>query len=338
VLRRSTSALLGLLLVATLLTACTPAAPAGPTPVSMRLQWYPQWQFAGYYVAEARGYYDEAGLAVTIGPGSPDLVSLPLVAAGQDTFGSTGADTILIAREQGIDVVALATWFQASPVAFMVHADSGITTPQDFVGRRVGMFYGDNVETEYRALLAAAGVDAAQISEVPADYSLAPFLERTVDVWPVYATDQPNLARAAGAEVELILARDYGVELMGDVLFTTAEFARNNPQIVNDFVAATARGWREAIADPQAAITLLREINPDLSAEQLAFEAAETITLLQYGIGADCPGAFDQTRWQGEADLLLQLGILSSAADLDTALASTAIDAYYQSAGITCRP
>lgn len=335
-LRRRLFLSLAVVLVTVLAAACSPSPAAGPLPVSMRLQWYPQFQFAGYLVAEAKGYYDQVGLDVTIGPGSPDLVSLPLVATGQDTFGSTGADTILIAREQGIDVVALATWFQASPVAFMVHADSGIRGPQDFVGKRVGMFYGDNVETEYRALLAATGVDAAQITEIPADYSLTPFLERRADVWPVYATDQPNLARTAGAEVDLILARDYGVELMGDVLFTTAEYARANPQVVADFVAATTRGWRDAIADPAGAIEIILQANPDLSRDQLAFEAAETIALLQYGIGAQCPGALDSALWQREADLLLELGILTAPAATDAALNADAISAFYRDAAISC--
>ncbi|MCX7861065.1 MAG: ABC transporter substrate-binding protein, partial [Chloroflexus sp.] len=176
--------------------ANAPANTPEVTDVSMRLQWLPQFQFAGYLVAEARGYYRDAGLNVTILPGGPDAIPLPLVATGANTFGSTGADTVLISREQGIEVVALATWFQASPVAFMVHRDSGIRSPQDFVGRRVGMFYGDNVETEYRALLAATGVDPASVNEIPGDYSLAPFLERRADVWPVYATDQPYTARA----------------------------------------------------------------------------------------------------------------------------------------------
>ncbi|MFQ3663738.1 MAG: ABC transporter substrate-binding protein, partial [Chloroflexaceae bacterium] len=135
-----------ILLCVITLAACAAPPPQAPPPaagpeiprVSMRLQWFPQFQFAGYIVAKVKGYYNEAGLDVTLNPGGPDLVPLPLVAAGRDTFGSTGADTVLIAREQEIDAVALATWFQASPVGFMVHADSGIRGPEDFRGRTIG--------------------------------------------------------------------------------------------------------------------------------------------------------------------------------------------------------
>jgi ABC-type nitrate/sulfonate/bicarbonate transport system substrate-binding protein len=302
----------------------------------MRLQWFPQFQFAGYIVAKVQGYYEEAGLDVTINPGGPDLVSLPLVAAGGDTFGSTGADTVLIAREQGIPVTALATWFQASPVAFMVHSDSGIAGPQDFPGRTVGMFYGDNVETEYRALLAAAGVDRASVNEIPGDFSLAPFLERRADVWPVYATDQPNLARREGAEIGLILARDYGVQLMGDVLFTTEAFARENPRTVRAFVEATLRGWEFAVANPDEAVELILAYNPELDREQLAFEAAETIKLLRYGPGARCLGLSDPELWAAEAALLQELAILSGPPNLAASVQSEAVREHYAGRGVSC--
>ncbi|MFV9505493.1 MAG: ABC transporter substrate-binding protein [Oscillochloridaceae bacterium umkhey_bin13] len=333
-----------LILFAVLLTSCAPQAaptpPADPNApevreVSMRLQWFLQWQFAGYIVAQAKGYYADEGLDVTLHSGGPDLVPLPLVTAGRDTFGSTGADTVLLARERDIPVVALATWFQASPVAFMVHADSGIAGPQDFPGRTVGMFYGDNVETEYLALLAATGVDRRTITEVPGDYSLAPFLQRRVEVWPVYATDQPNTARREGAEVDLIVARDYGVNLMGDTLFTTEEFARQNPRTVRAFVAATLRGWEEAVANPEAAIDLILEVNNELEREQLAFEAYETITLLRYGPGARCLGYSDPNVWAEQAALMQQLGLLQNPPDLEAALYNDPLLAAHATQGIT---
>lgn len=340
---RPTALFLTLLIILAACGAPAPAAEQAAAPdtpetrqVSMRLQWFPQWQFAGYIVAKVKGFYDEAGLDVTLNPGGPDLIPLPLVTTGRDTFGSTGADTVLIAREQGLDVVALATWFQASPVAFMVHADSGIAGPQDFPGRTVGMFYGDNVETEYRALLAATGVDRAAVTEVPGDYSIAPFLERRADIWPVYATDQPNTARREGAQVNLILARDYGVQLMGDVLFTSAQFARENPNTVRAFVEATLRGWEYAVANVDESVALIAAYNPETSRDQLAFEAAETIKLLRYGAGERCLGLSDPAAWQAEAELLQSLGILTKPADLDAAGLNSYVAGYYAAKGASC--
>ncbi len=343
---RAVSSMVGLVVfVGVLVVGCgAPAQPAvsvvpdGPEQpvVSMRLQWFPQWQFAGYIVALLKGYYEEAGLEVTLHPGSPDMVPLPLVAAGADDFGSTGADTVLLAREQGIDVVALATWFQASPVAFMVHADAGIAGPQDFPGRTIGMFYGDNVETEYLALLAATGVDRTQITEIPGDYNIAPFLERRVDVWPVYATDQPFTARREGAEVDLILARDYGVQMMGDTLFTTAAFARDHPRTVQAFVAATLRGWQDAIANPEEAVDLILTYNPELDRDQLVFEAAETIVLLQHGPGERCVGFSDPDVWAAQATLLTELDLLRQPVALPDVLLNQPLLDFYAAQGLGC--
>lgn len=330
------------LLAAAIAGCARPTAPApqGSAPevrqVSMRLQWFPQYQFAGYIVAKVKGYYEQVGLDVTLNPGGPDMIPLPLVATGKDTFGSTGADTVLTAHEQDIDVVALATWFQASPVAFMVHSDAGISGPQDFPGHTVGMFYGDNVETEYRALLAATGIDRSAISEIPGDYSLAPFLERRADIWPVYATDQPNTARREGASISLIFARDYGVQLMGDVLFTSADFARKNPNTVRAFVQATLRGWQEAIANPQETVDLIAAYTPDLDKSQLAFEAGETIKLITYGAGETCPGLNDPAIWDFEAAMLENLAILTKPVSLDGVVDSQYVAEYYRAKGVTC--
>jgi NitT/TauT family transport system substrate-binding protein len=330
--------ILPMILIIAACGATEPAAPGAPErrEVSMRLQWFPQYQFAGYIVAKTQGYYEEAGLDVTLNPGGPDMVPLPLVAGGSDQFGSTGADTVLIARERDIEVLALAAWFQASPVGFMVHADSGISGPQDFAGRTVGMFYGDNVETEYRALLAAAGVDRDTINEVPGDFNLRPFLTRQVDVWPVYVTDQPNQARRQGAEVELIVARNYGVQLMGDVLFTTAEFARANPNTVRAFVEATLRGWEYALANPTETVAIIAEYNPEVNLAQLQFEAEATIPLIRYGAGADCPGWNDLAAWQGQRALLRDLGILESEVALDAAMDNRYVAQYYDARGVEC--
>lgn len=326
--------------LASALAACgappqTSTPPATPDPhapevrdISMRLQWIPQYQFAGYIVAKEKGYYEEAGLNVALHPGSPDFVPLPLVVSGSDTFGSTGADTILLAREKNIPVVALATIFQTSPVGFMVHDDSGITGPDDFVGKTVGVFYGDNVETEYRALLAAADIARERVNEVPAQFNLEPFLNRRVDVWPVYVSDQPYLARQHGASVNLIVARDYGVVLMGDVLFTTEDFVRENPNTTRAFVHATLRGWQDALDNPDETVQLIARYNPELSPEHLAFEATETITLVQFGAGATCPGWNDPDVWAAEQQLLRDLELLGAPVELDRAIDNRFVETF----------
>src|SRR6185436_10229497 len=102
---------------------------------TFRLKWLPQAQFAGYYVAKAKGFYDAAGVDLTINPGGPNLSSEALVAAGNDTLGvGSGTDSILTARSKNLPLVALALKFQLSANIWVARKSSGITGPNDFKG------------------------------------------------------------------------------------------------------------------------------------------------------------------------------------------------------------
>ena len=124
--------------------------------VTVRLKWFNQAQFAGFYVAQDKGYYKAAGLAVNIQPGGPDFPAVQMVTGGNEQFGVTGADQILIARSKGVPVVAVAVIYRRNPFVLFSLAKSGIKTPADFVGKKVGVKIGGNEELIYRAVLAKA--------------------------------------------------------------------------------------------------------------------------------------------------------------------------------------
>lgn len=343
---------LGLVLLVLLASACgapsgagTPAGPSAPagtaartletTNISLRLLWVPQYQFAGYIVAKVKGFYDEVGLNVTLNPGGPEIAPIALVSSGSDSFGVETPDSVLLARERGIPLVALATFFQASPGGFMVHSDSGIKGPGDFAGKTVAMSPG-NLQTEYLGMLAANQIDRTKITEVPFDFNLEPFLSRRVDVWPVYVTDQPNVARKQGADVRVIVARDFGVKIMGDGLFTTEAFVARNPNTTQAFVDATLKGWEYAAAHLDETVAILASYNKELTADQLTFEGRETIKLLRYGVGATCLGWNDRATWETEQKMMVDLKILKAPVHLDAALNSSFIANTFQRRGISC--
>jgi ABC-type nitrate/sulfonate/bicarbonate transport system substrate-binding protein len=306
------------------------------TDVSMRFQWIPQWQFAGYIAAQVRGYYEEEGLNVTLNAGGPDFPTKQLVASGSDDFGTAWVDSMYLSRQRGVPLVAVLTMFQTSPSAFMVHADSGIEGPEDFVGKTVAVYYGGGEETEYIGMLNAAGVERDQVNEVPGQFSLEPFLQRRIDVLPVYATDQPNKVRNQGVDIRLIHGRDYGVVMMGDVLFATEEFIARYPNTVQAFVDASLRGWNWAVENPDEAVALVADYNPELDPEQLTFEAQETIELLTYGAGERCIGWNDPQAWETQRQLLLDLELLEEPVSFEDAANNTFVENYYAAQGIDC--
>ncbi|WP_245293903.1 ABC transporter substrate-binding protein, partial [Methylobrevis pamukkalensis] len=133
------------------LAAATVAAVAGLAslqpaaalePVSVRLKWLPQAQFAGLYVAKAKGFYEEAGLDMTINPGGPNLNAETLVGSGNDTFGiASGTEGVLYAREKGLPVVCIGMDQQVTPFAFVTYDDSGINSVKDFKGKKVAVWF-----------------------------------------------------------------------------------------------------------------------------------------------------------------------------------------------------
>lgn len=306
------------------------------TDISMRFQWIPQWQFAGYIVAEANGYYDDVGLNVTLNGGGPDFPTKQLVASGSDDFGTSWVDSMYLSEQRGVPLMALATFFQDSPTVYMVHADSGIETPADFAGKTVAVYYGGGEETEFMAMLREVGLDREEVNEVPGEFSLEPFFQRRIDVLPVYATDQPNIARSQGYDVHLIDARDYGVVMMGDVLFSTREFIEQHPNTTRAFVQATLRGWNWAAENPEEAVDIILEFNPELDRDQLLFEAEETIKLLRYGAGERCIGWSDRTAWETEEQMLLDLGILEEPTPYEDVANNTYVAEYYEEQGVDC--
>lgn len=234
-------------------------------PVSLRLKWLDQAQFAGYYLAKSQGLYRNKGLEVTINPGGPEIAPVQMVVSNVDQFGITGADQILLAREKGIPIVALAVIYKNTPVAIGSLKGKNIRTPQDLLGKRMGMIYGRDEETIYRALLEKTKIDQKKIKEVALLAGLSQLTSDKIDAQILYEINEPILLEQQGFEINLIKPRDYGVIFYADTLFTTEDIIKNNPELVRRFVQTSIEGWRQAFNDQKAAIDAVMAVNGSLS-------------------------------------------------------------------------
>lgn len=285
--------------------------------VSVRLKWFHQAQFAGFYVAQAQGLYRETGLEVALQPGGPDFPAIQMVAGGNEDFGVTSADQILVARSKGVPVVALAVLYRKSPFVLFAKKGSGITAPADFAGRNIGVKVGGNEELVYRALLKRAGLKASDVRETPVKFDLTPLLTGQVDVWPGYVINEVLAAREKGFEVEVIWPSDHGIDLYADTLFTTEKTLRERPEMVARFVRATLAGWDKALADPQQAArtTLTFGSKLDYAHELAMLEASAPLLRPD-----DQPlGSMQPARWQQLQALLIEGGFLKAPLALERA-------------------
>jgi NitT/TauT family transport system substrate-binding protein len=318
-LRRSTLAAVLVAAVALAVSACgsssngtNDASPATPASVSVRLKWLHQSQFAGFYSAAAEGYYEAAGLKVKLDPGGPDSPSVQLVASGSNTFGVAGADQILLAREKGVDVVAVATIYRQTPFVLMTRADSGITTLKQLAGKKVGVKFGQSEEVTYRAMLSAAGMSSPD--EVPVKFDLGPFLSGGVDAFPGYSINEALAAAEAGKPVNVIGPASVGLSLYADTIFTTRSEIEKHPEQVKAFVQATMKGWQWAIDHPEdaAALALTYDSALKLPHEQAEMKASiPSITPDSHPIGF-----MDTTGWSSLQDVLITQGQMKKRQDL----------------------
>ncbi|MGA7325121.1 MAG: ABC transporter substrate-binding protein [Rhodomicrobium sp.] len=285
--------------------------------VTVRLKWLNQAQFAGFYVAKEKGYYKAAGLDVTTEPGGPDFPAVQMVAGGSEQFGVTGADQILVARDKGVPVVALAVIYRKNPFVLFALAKSGIDKPAKFSGKNIGVKIGGNEELIYRAVIKSAGVDKSQVTETPVKFDITPLLSGQVDVWPGYLTNEVLAAKEKGFDVSIISPADYGVSLYADTLFTTEKMLKEKPATVRGFMRATMKGWSDAIANPEEAAKITVKSGTKLTYEhELAMMKASIPLLKPDGKPL---GSMDEAGWKGVESLLLSGKFLRAPVALDKA-------------------
>jgi len=285
--------------------------------VSIRLKWLNQAQFAGFYYADKAGYYKDEGLDVTLNAGGVDFPAVQMVAGGSDHFGITGADQILLAREKEIPIVALAVIYRKSPFVLFSLKESGIDTPQELVGKKVGVKLGGNEELTYRALLKNAGVDSTRVEEIPVKFDITPLLTKQIDVWPGYAINEPITAEEQGHPVNLIWPSDYGVNLYADTLFTSEEMIRTKPDVVRKVVEATVKGWEEALENPEQAVIYTLQYSDKLTREHETKMMNASIPLVKPD--SNPVGFMDRAVWVAMQDLLLKQGFMKQVVDIDKA-------------------
>ena len=233
-----------------------------PQKVSVRMKWFFAGTMTGWFAGKEEGFFKDNGIDLAITPGGPDNSSIKLVAAGTDMFGVVGADEVLIAREKGIPVVAIGVLFKESPICFISKKAKGITSPTQWEGKTIEVSYGDNSEIQFRALVKKYGVK--NIKEVPYTFNLLPFIQDKVDVSVAYKMDQVVTLKNQGIDLDIITAKDHGINPYGDVVITTEKLLKEDPDLARRFMQATVKSFQWAIEHADQAVPLLIKGAPSL--------------------------------------------------------------------------
>lgn len=290
------------------------SAAKGLDRVVLQLKWKHQFQFAGYYAAEMMDFYREAGLKVELRPLTPGGSYVDEILSGRADYAVGNAYTML-RWLHGDPLVALAAIFQHSPAVLMTLRESGITSPQQFVGKR--LLLSSSAMAMQMAMIRKEGVDPASVELVDYTNWSPDALEiGTCDIFGGYSTNELPQLRQQGLDLNVISPRTYGIDFYEDILFTSRHTVEEHPERTARFVAASLKGWKYAMNHPAEIIDyILGHYGTQKTREQLQWEAEAMLPLVMpklVEIGHMNPG-----RWQHIADTFVELDMAKPPKDID---------------------
>ena len=280
--------------------------------VTVQLKWKHQFQFAGFYAAQDKGYYREAGLEVSLKEAQPGQDTVQSVADGQAQYG-VGNSSLLLARARGLPVVVLADVYQNSAAALLVREDAeGRIKP--WPDSRIML--APNNEELAALLYQRDGVRLKQLQLLPHTHNFDDLTAGRIDAMSVYLTDAPFALAHQNLRFRLLTPRSVGLDFYGDNLFTTEQELRAHPARALALRDATLRGWRYAMEHPGEIADLIRARYPERrSRESLMYEAQQIAPLLHMNLIE--LGHINPERWRAIASAYTQLEMLPPHFSLD---------------------
>ncbi|MEY4488790.1 MAG: hypothetical protein RIQ79_1298 [Verrucomicrobiota bacterium] len=244
------------------------AAPSAPalTPIIVQLDWLPEPEHGGLFQAQARGWFREAGLDVTLVPGGPNAIVNQRIATGQAQIGQGESVTTLLDTHKGLPLLQVAAVFQNDPSVFLLHADNPVHDFKALAGRKImarpGWIFLDYLRQKY----------AIDFTIIPFNFSVSNFIADKEFIQQGYYIAEPYFITKGGAPAPRYLyAWDAGYDSYA-VLIANPEWAAKNPAALRAFLAAYIRGWRDYLeGDPTPAHTAMKQVNPKNDDAFLAF-------------------------------------------------------------------
>ncbi|MGA0145321.1 MAG: ABC transporter substrate-binding protein [Ilumatobacteraceae bacterium] len=283
------------------------------TPVKLQLQWFAQAQFAGYYAAVDQGFYADQCLDVSIVEGGVDIVPQQQLADGAVDFALSWVPKALASREAGANIVNIAQVFQRSGTLQVSFKDSGITSPADFAGKKIGN-WGFGNEFEIFAALTKAGLDpAADVELVQQQFDMAALLAGDIDAAEAMTYNEYAMVLEAvnpdtgelytADDLNVVSYEDEGVGMLQDAIWASGD--RLSDAAYRDtavkFVAASLQGWAYCRDNVQGCADIVVSKGSMLGASHQLWQMNEVNKLIWPATGG--AGVVDKAAWDRTAAL-----------------------------------
>ena len=231
--------------------------------LTLQLKWVTQAQFAGYYVAKDKGLYSDVGLDVTIKPGGPDINPSQVIAGGGADVVLDWMPSALATREKGVPLVNIAQVFQKSGMELTCRKDTGITKPEDFKGKTLGVWFAGN-EYPFLSWMSTLGLktDGSGVTVLKQGFNVDPLLQKQADCISTMTYNEYWQIIEAGMKADDLITfkyEDEGVATLEDGLYTLDATLKDPAKVAKlaKFLRASMKGWDYAVAHQDEAVKIV---------------------------------------------------------------------------------
>jgi NitT/TauT family transport system substrate-binding protein len=294
--------------------------------VRLRLNWMYYGSHAGFALGKDRGYYDDAGIDIDIRSGNGSSSAHRLVANSDSDFAYGSCGALISLASQGAEIISVAVIDAMGSEAIIVRPDAGVSSIADLKGKKLLTTANAGVNTFFPIVLANAGLteDDINVTNVPDGALVSSYLQGAGDAVGILGgiDDKPAEIKANGGDDPVIFPySDFGVDQVGYCISTRKELVETNPDLVGRFVAATIRSYKEAEADPDAAVDAIADIVGGTMAEDEGKAQSRsvldvTLGLLYSDANTDMQlGLNVASDWTSMVDLMKKYNDLDAEAD-----------------------
>ncbi|HIR28068.1 MAG TPA: ABC transporter substrate-binding protein [Candidatus Choladousia intestinigallinarum] len=286
--------------------------------VTVILDYVPNTNHTGMYVALDKGYYAEEGLDVEIIEPT-DGATATLIAQQKGTFGIAYQEdvTIALTAEDPLPVKAIATIIQHNTSGFVTLADSGIESPADFEGKTYAGWGGPGESAVLEACMTQAGADFSKLNMVISDGSGFEALGKSCDIMWFFEAWDSIMAQMNGCELNYMACRDLDERLdyYTPIIITSDSVIESDPEMVSAFLRATEKGYQDTIADPDGAAEILSEHAPNYDLELL--KLSQEYLADKFMEDTDTWGLMKDEVWDNYSAFLQEYGIIDEVLPAD---------------------
>ncbi len=284
--------------------------------VTLQLSWLDQFQFAGYYMAKQKGFYEELGLDVEIKPFVFGIDIPKDVNDGKIDF-AVGRETLILERIKNPNIVALYAIFQSTPLVLLSTKESGINNINDFSNKKIMTTIDDASEVSLKAMISSNKIKLENLTFLKHSHNIDDLINKNTDVISAYISKAPYTLQKKGVEYNIFDPKKYDFDMYSDMLYTNQNLISYDLNTVLLFKKASLKGWEYAYSNMEESVDVIYEKynTQNLEKEELLYEAKE-LKKLSYFKTANL-GEIRKDKIQRIYDLYNVMGLVPSAVNLD---------------------